>query len=85
MLDSAMGFLARHMTASEIQAFTQSGWTNRAAWYYWNEELAGSIGYFLLLTVCGIAFGALGGLAGMLYTRISRRANTPAPPRNPPA
>jgi hypothetical protein len=43
MLDSAMGFLVQHMTAGELQAFAASGWANRKAWYYWNEEFVGSI------------------------------------------
>jgi hypothetical protein len=73
MLDSAMGTLVLHMTAGELRDFAHSGWADRAAWYYWNEEYAGSLGYFVLLAMVCPLVGTLGGLVGgVLLPRMSR-------------
>jgi hypothetical protein len=55
-----------HMNAGELQGFAGSGWTNREAWYYWNEEFFGALGDFLLLLVSGALFGAVGAGIGRL-------------------
>jgi hypothetical protein len=66
MLDLAMGFLVRHMNASELAGFTSSGWADRQAWYYWNEEYFGALGDFVLLVLSGAVLGALGAGIGRL-------------------
>jgi hypothetical protein len=69
MLDLAMPLLARHMTAGELSAYLASGWPDRGAWYYWSEEFAGGIGYFLTLALLGTLAGALGGVVGRVLAR----------------
>jgi hypothetical protein len=69
MLDLAMPLLARHMTFGELSAYLTSGWPDRGAWYYWNEEFFGGIGYFLTLAVLGTLAGALGGVVGRALAR----------------
>jgi len=80
MLYLGMGFLVQAMNAGELQAFAQSGWQNRAAWYFWNEEITGSLGYFLLLVWGGSVLGSLGGMLGKLLNVLRRTAVPDAEP-----
>ena len=66
MLDMGMGFLVRHMNADELQGYASSSWTNRQAWYYWNEEFFGALGDFVLLLLSGAVLGAVGAGIGRL-------------------
>jgi hypothetical protein len=68
MLDIGMGFLVRHMNTAELAGFASSGWANRQAWYYWNEEFFGSLGDFILLVLSGAVLGALGAGIGRLLS-----------------
>jgi hypothetical protein len=77
MLDLGMGFLVRHMNTEELAVFTSSGWTNRQAWYYWNEEFFGSMGDFILLVLSGAVLGALGARIGHLLAACSHRSQKP--------
>jgi hypothetical protein len=81
MLDASMSVLVTRMTASEAQAFTQSGWVNRAAWYFWNEEAFGAFGYFATLFVGALPLAvigaALGNLLAVAARRQTRRAEAP--------
>jgi hypothetical protein len=72
MLDLAMPLLVRHMNAGELRAYLASGWPDRAAWYYWNEEFYGSIGYFGLLALLGAVAGTVGGAVGRVLARGGR-------------
>jgi hypothetical protein len=60
MLDLGMGFLVRNMNATELAGYSSSGWADRQAWYYWNEEFFGALGDFVLLVLSGAVLGALG-------------------------
>ncbi len=66
MLDTGMGFLVHHMNLEELQGFASSGWTNRQAWYYWNEEFFGAMGDFVLLLLSGAVLGTVGAGVGRL-------------------
>jgi hypothetical protein len=61
------------MNGAEQQVFAHSGWLNRAAWYYWNEELVGSVGVFLYLVGTGVVLGLIGGLVGWGSSQAARR------------
>jgi hypothetical protein len=73
MLDASMSVLVIRMTASEAQAVTQSGWADRAAWYYWNEEAFGAFGYFVTLFVGALPLAVIGAALGKLLTVAIRR------------
>lgn len=64
MLYLDMGFLAQHMNSGELQDFAQSGWHNRETWYFWNEELAGCVGYIITHLILGTVAGVSGGIIG---------------------
>jgi hypothetical protein len=70
MLKIFMSLLIQQMNPGELQAFAQSGWQDRAIWYFWNEEFLGSVMYFPLAVVMGFFFGLLGGTAGWLARRL---------------
>jgi hypothetical protein len=76
MLDVGMGYLVQNMNAGEVAGFTSSGWANRQAWYYWNEEFFGSLGDFILLVLSGAVLGAIGAGIGRLLAAALRRSHT---------
>ena len=69
-LEFFMSLLIQKMNPGELQAFAQSGWQDRAIWYFWREEFLGSVMYFPLEVVMGFFFGLLGGAAGWLARRL---------------
>ncbi len=60
LLYSQMGFLVQHMNSGELAAFAQSGRRDRMTWFFWEEEFAGSVGYFVPQLVLAAACGGLG-------------------------
>ena len=79
MLDVGMGALVRNMNAGELQGFASSGWTNRQAWYYWNEELFGALGDYSLLLLGAAVFGSIGAAMGRLLSAYLHRPHWPGP------
>jgi hypothetical protein len=75
MLLVGMGFLVRYMNPSELAAFHQSSWGDRASWYFWQEEVAGMLGLFLTLVIGGVLCSGLGSILGKVLGAADRRAH----------
>ena len=67
------------MNAQELQGFASSGWVDRQAWYFWNEEFFGAMGDFVLLVVSGAILGSAGAETGRIVAAFRRGSPESSP------
>jgi hypothetical protein len=66
------------MSNGELAGYAATGWPDRQAWYYWQEELPGAAGNLAYLLVLGAATGAIGAAGALLWPPVRRRPATTA-------